>query len=156
MYYRSLIVFALCTIFVASFVVVLNYEASEVGRQSAFVVSSQSTCSPAGAGCEALSMISASLHTVNYTDELGVVNYATLSLGLKAAGGSTISGVDLFIGNMSAGYALRPFMRGVIRVVNTTVPSTISVSPGKSYLVSVEGFYGSSSSVWASMKVMAT
>jgi hypothetical protein len=153
-YLKSLIVFALCTIFVLSFVVVLNYATAGVGKGVTTVVSSQTPCS-AGPSCENLSITSAGLHAVNYTDELGVVNYATLDLGLNASGISPITGVDLFIGNLSAGKIQGPFEPGVNRVVNLTLPATISITSGKTYLVNVEGFYGNGLAVWKSEIVTA-
>lgn len=156
MYYKSLIVFALCTIFVASFVVVLNYDTSGIGKKSQVVITSQTACSSSSASCETFSITSAALRTVNYTDELGIVNYATLTLGLQASGPSPVADVDLFIGNMSAGYVQGPFEPGVGRVVSVTIPATISVSPGRTYVLSVEGFYGGGSAVWSSERITAT
>ena len=147
-------VVALCTIFVLGFALVLGYEAAGIGRQ-ATVVAPRTTCSASEASCETLSITSASLRTVNYTDELGTVNYANLSLGLAPSGGATVSSVNLFVGNQSAGQLQGPFRPGVNRMVNVTLPSTISVSKGKTYLLSVEGFYNGSLTVWASARVTA-
>jgi hypothetical protein len=155
-YYKSLVVFALSTVFVASFVVVLNYETSGIGRPAPAVVTSRAACSATSASCESVIITSADLRTVNYTDELGVVNFATIRLGLKASGPSSIDDVDFFVGNMSAGYAQGPFVPGVNKVVSITVPATISVSPGRTYSLSVEGFYGVGSSVWTSERITAT
>jgi len=153
-YLKSLIVFVLCTIFVLSFVVVLNYATAGVGKGGTTVVTSQTSCS-AGPSCESLSITSASLHAVNYTDELGVVNYATLVLGLNASGISPITSVDLFIGNLSAGKIQGPFEPGVNRAVNLTLPATVSITSGKTYQVNVEGFYGNGLAVWKSERVTA-
>jgi len=147
-------VVALCTIFVLGFALVLGYETAGVGKQ-ATTLAPQTTCSASEASCETLSITSASLRTVNYTDELGTVSYANLSLGLTPSGGVAVTSVDLFIGNQSAGQVQGPFRSGVNRVVNVTLPSTISVSKGKTYLLNVEGFYGSSLTVWASARVTA-
>ena len=149
-----MVVVALCTIFVLGFALVLGYETAGIGKQTT-IVASQATCSESEAGCETLSITSASLRTVNYTDELGTVNYSNLSLGLTPSGGATVTSVNLFIGNQSAGQVQGPFRPGVNRVVNVTLPSTISVSKGKTYLLSVEGFYGGSLTVWASTRVTA-
>lgn len=155
MYLRSLIVFSLCTIFVAGFYVVISYDTSGVGRQSQVLVTSQASCPASVTACEAIEITSASLRTVNYTDELGVVNYATLAIGVEPSGGSAITGLELFIGNSSAGNFQGPFEPGVSKMVSLTVPATISVTPGKTYVVSVEGFYGSGQSAWASTRVTA-
>jgi len=154
-YARSLIVVALCTIFVLAFALVLNYEAAGVGTQGTVVPTTKTTCPTPGPSCEMMSITSASLHTVNYTDELGVVNYATLTLGLNASGESPITAVNLFVGNTSAGQVQGPFRPGINRSVNVTLPSTISISPGKTYVVSVEGEYGGSQPVWTFTKVTA-
>lgn len=148
MYLRSLVVFVLCTAFVLSFVVVLNYATAGVGKQGAPLITTQTSCNPTETSCLTFSITSASLHTVNYTDELGIVNYATLVLGLNASGGSPVASIKLFIGNMSAGVVQGPFQPGVNRVVNLTLPATVTISPGKTYLLSVEGFYASGLDVW--------
>jgi hypothetical protein len=155
MYARSLAVVAACTLFVLAFALVLNYEAGLVGRHGPAVVTTNFSCSPSDTSCEDFAITSASLHAVNYTDELGVVNYASVSFGLQASGPSTISSLNLFINGTSAGTVQGPFQPGQDRMVNVTLPSTISVTPGKTYLLSVDGTYGSGSSVWGSAKVTA-
>ncbi len=157
MYLKSLIVFVLCTAFVAGFAIVLNYEAAGIGVGGQTVTTLQtSSCSISDSSCMRISITSAYLHAVNYTDELGIVNYATLKLGLNASGPSSLAGVKLFVGNLSAGVVQGPFEPGVNRVVNLTLPATVTISPGKTYLVSVEGLYNNGSeSVWASTEVTA-
>jgi hypothetical protein len=154
-YLKSLVVFALCTAFVLGFVVVLDYATAGVGKGGETVVAVQTTCSAPASSCDSFSITSASLHTVNYTDELGVVNYASLVLGLNASGSSPITSVNLFIGNLSAGRIQGPFEPGVNRIVNLTLPATVSVSPGKTYLVNVECFYGNGMAVWKSERITA-
>ena len=67
-----------------------------------------------------------------------------------------MSSVNLFIGNQSAGAVGGPFEPGVNKIVNITLPTTIEVSPGKTYLLSIEGFYGAGSTgVWESTEVKA-
>jgi hypothetical protein len=154
-YARSLLVVVLCTIFVLGFTLVLAYEAAGIGEQATIVPTSQTTCSAPESSCEALVITSASLRTVNYTDELGVVNYASLTLGLNPSGKLAIATVSFYIGNTSAGQVQGPFQPGVNRVVNLTLPATVSITPGRTYLVSVEGSYGTSLSVWTSTKVTA-
>ncbi len=155
MYLKSLVVFALCTVFVLSFVVVLNDATSGVGKEDQGVTTSQPSCSISSLSCGSFSIASASLHTVNYTDELGVVNYANLILGVNASGGSSLTSLALFVDNMSAGTVQGPFEPGVVRVVNLTLPATVSISPGKTYLLSVEGFYNGNSAVWESVRITA-
>ncbi len=155
MYLKSLVVFALCTAFVLGFVVVLNYATSGVGKEGQGVTTSQPSCSVSSASCESFSITPASLRTVNYTDELGVVNYANLILGVNASGGSSLTSLDLFIGNMSAGSVQGPFDPGVVRMVSLILPATVSISPGKTYLLSVEGFYNGNSAVWESVRIAA-
>ncbi len=155
MYARSLAVVVLCTIFVLAFVLVLNYDTAGIGAPGTKVPTTQTTCPASEPSCERLTITSASIHVVNYTDELGIVTYATLSLGLNASGEAPISRVNLFVGNSSAGQIQGPFNPGVNRIVNTTLPATISVSPGKTYVVVVEGEYGNSPPVWTSTRVTA-
>jgi hypothetical protein len=158
-YVRGLIVFALCTAFVVSIVVVLNYETAGVGKQVQTIDTSRQTssCSASAISCASFSIISATLHPVNYTDELGPVNYATLSLGLNASGNAPISSFKLFIGNTSVGAVQGPLQPGANRAVSLTLPATVTISSGKTYLLSVEGFYGSDSvAIWKSVEVTAS
>jgi hypothetical protein len=152
-YLRSLLVVALCTAFVVSFVVVLSYAFAGVGSQT--TLQTQSPCSSSQGSCPSFSITSASLLTVNYTDELGVVDHAYLVLGLNASGTSPITSVSLFIGSAPAGSVQGPFNPGVSRVLNITLPATVSVSHGKTYLVNVEGFYGDGEEAWKSVEVSA-
>ncbi|HXW95120.1 MAG TPA: hypothetical protein VEJ19_05385 [Nitrososphaerales archaeon] len=157
MYLKNLLVVALCTIFVVIVIVVVSVEAAQVGNQTTTVgVSSNSTCMSSALSCEAFSITSASLRVVNYTDELGPVGYTDLVAWLDVSGGSPMSSVNLFIGNQSAGAISGPFEPGVNKVVNITLPTTIDVSSGKTYLLSVEGFYGTGSTgIWESTEVKA-
>jgi hypothetical protein len=156
-YLKGLLVVALCTVFVVAFAVVLDIEAAQVGNQSTIAsFSTRSSCTSSSPSCVSFSISSASLRVVNYTDELGPVGYADLVVWVDASGGSPMSSVNLFIGNQSAGAAGGPFEPGVNKVINITLPTTIDVSPGKTYLLSIEGFYGAGSTgVWESTEVKA-
>ncbi|MDA4125603.1 MAG: hypothetical protein OK452_00155 [Thaumarchaeota archaeon] len=159
MYLRSLLVVALCTAFVVGFVVVLNYATAGVGKQgqTPLVTTQTTSCATQSSSCVSFSITSARLVSVNYTDVLGPVNYATLSLGLNASGGMPITSVKVFVGNQSAGGAQGPFKPGINRVLNLTFPATIIVSPGKMYTISVEGYFGSGSeAVWNSVRITAS
>ena len=155
MHARSLIVVALCTIFVLAFFFVLSYETAGIGSQTSTVPTTATTCPQSGAPCDTLTVTSAVLQTVNYTDELGTVDYATLSFELKPLGMSSVSSVSLFIGNTSAGTIQGPFDPGVSRFENFTLPSTIFVSSGETYTLSIEGSYGNGSTAWVSARVTA-
>jgi hypothetical protein len=155
MYAKSLVVFALCTTFVLAFVVVLNYEATGVARQEQNTLSSLSTCPMVKTPCATLTITSADLRNVNYESTLGAANFTILTLGLNASGGTPIESASLFVGNASAGTIQGPFEPGVNKVLNLTLPATISVSPGEKYLVTVEGLYGNGTDVWASQEVIA-
>ncbi len=159
MYLRNLLVVALCTAFVVGFVVALNYATAGVGKQGqTLLVTTQTTsCAPTSSNCVSFSITSTRLVSVNYTDVLGPGNYAILTLGLNASGDGPITSVKVFVGNQSAGGAQGPFQPGVNRVLNLTLPATITVSSGKLYTISVEGYFGSGSeSVWMSVKVTAS
>ncbi|MDA4119932.1 MAG: hypothetical protein OK436_05035 [Thaumarchaeota archaeon] len=159
MYLRSLLVFALCTAFVVGFVVVLNYATAGVGKQGQTgpVTIQTTSCASQSTTCTTFSITSARLVSVNYTDVLGPGNYATLTLGLNASGGNPITSVKIFVGNLSAGTFQGTFQPGVNRLLNLTLPATISVSPGKTYTISVEGYFGSGTeAVWESVKVTAS
>jgi hypothetical protein len=154
-YTKSLVVVALCTIFVLAFFFVLSFETAGIGSQTATIPTTATTCSQSSAPCDTLTITSAALQAVNYTDELGTVNYATLAFSLKPLGGSPITSLKLFIGNTSAGTVQGPFTPGINRIENITLPSTISVSSGGTYVLSIEGSYGNSSTAWVSTRVTA-
>ncbi len=158
-YLRNLLVVALCTAFVVGFVVVLNYATAGVGKQgqTTLVTTQTTSCSPLSSTCVSFSITSVRLVSVNYTDVLGPGSYAILTLGLNASGVGPITSVKIFVDDQSAGGVQGPFQPGVNRVLNLTLPATISVSPGKMYTISVEGYYGSGSeAVWTSVKVTAS
>lgn len=157
MYLKSLVVFLLCTGFVLGFVVVLNYEAAVIGSSTHAAPGSQgSSCQTTVAGCELLHITSASLYEENYSSSLlGPGGYARLVLGLNLTGPSTVTGLKLFIDNTSAGVLQGPFEAGSTRVINVTLPATVSVSAGTTYQLRVEGLYGNNSAEWASIEVTA-
>jgi hypothetical protein len=143
---------------VVGFVVALNYATAGVGKQGqiALVTTRTTSCASQSSSCGSFSITSARLVSVSYTDELGPGNYATLTLGLNASGGTPITSVKIFVGNLSAGGFQGPFQPGINRVLNLTLPATISVSPGKTYTISVEGYFGNGSyAVWESVKTTA-
>lgn len=154
---RSLLVVALCTAFVVSFVVVLNYDTAGIGSQTqTTIASTQGSCPSPGPSCVTLSITSASLRWTNGTDQLGPGGYANLTLGLDPSGGSPITSVKLLVNNTLAETVQGPFEPGVNRVVNLILPATIAITPGRTYLLSVEGFYGDGSqTVWQSLEVTA-
>ena len=155
MYAKSLAVVILCTLFVLAFYLVVSFETSGIGNQTMTVPTTVSSCPASGTVCDTLTITSATLRTVNYTDELGTVNYATLSFGLEPVGGSSISSVRLYIGNLSAGAIQGPFQPGTKENENVTLPSTISISAGRTYILSIQGNYGNGLTAWASTKVTA-
>ncbi|HEV2227005.1 MAG TPA: hypothetical protein VGR56_09420 [Nitrososphaerales archaeon] len=159
MYLRNLLVVALCTAFVVGFVVVLNYATAGVGRQgqTGLVTTQTTSCASQSQTCLSFSITSARLVSMNYTDVLGPGNYATLTLGLNTSGGSPLTSVKIFVGNQSAGTFQGPFQPGVNKMLNLTLPATISVSSGKIYTISIEGFFDDgTATVWESAKVTAS
>ena len=159
MYARSLIVVALCTAFVIAFALVLNYEAAGIGKQATTLATSPTTCPASEGSCDHLTFGSAILHTVNYTDELGTVTYCNLSLSFMPSGPSAVESVDLYFGNASSTtkvYSVQgPFEPGVSRVLTVTLPSSVIVIPGKTYLATVEGYAGSTLVASASIQLTA-
>ena len=157
MYLKSLVVFILCTLFVLGFVVVLNYATAGVGHITQGTSTSPANCPTAPISVPtAFSITSPSLHTVNYTDELGIVNYAALTFGVNASAGSPLRSLLVCVGNQNAGTVQGPFNPSVNRVVNLTLPATISISPGKAYVVNVEGFNEDGSGLWESVRITAS
>lgn len=140
MYAKSLVVFVLCTALVVGVAVVLNYEATTVGSQIQSLPTLRATCSESDASCPHFSIASASLRTQNITDQLGIANPAYLSLELDVSGTAALSSIHLYVGNVSAGTVQGPFGPGMNRVVNLTLSAAVVVSPGRSYLLSVQGF----------------
>jgi hypothetical protein len=157
-YYKSLIVVALCTVFVIGFYVVLQYEAAEVGtRQTSTTdIVRTSTC-PALGSCVSFSITSPSLRTLNYSSELGPGSYSVLAFGIRPSGQGPIQKVSIFLNDTSVGTFQGPFDSGVTREVNFTLPATVSVSYGKYYIVAIEGFYGDGSeATWQAVEVQAS
>lgn len=153
MYYKSLVVFVLCTAFVVAFALVLNFEVGGVGNsQNTSTVSP--LCTPTNSA-QAFQITSARLHTVNYTDELGVVNYAVLTLGIDPTGTAPMMSIGVCVGSAPAGTIQGPFQPGVNRMVNFTLPETISVSPGKTYVLTLDGVYGSGTNAWETTRATA-
>lgn len=140
MYRKSLIAFILSVSLVVGIIVVLNYEATTVESQIQSLPTAQASCSPNEVSCPSFSLVSASLFTQNTTDLLGIASPSRLSLVLNVSGSTPLESIRLFIGNTSAGVVPGPFEPGLYRVVNFTLPATISASPGHSYLLSVQGF----------------
>ena len=158
MYAKSLIVVALCTVFVLAFALVLNYESAGIGEGSTTIPTSQTACPVSNASCETLTITSATLHTVNYTDELGTVTYSNLSVEFAPSGPSPLDRVDLYFGNASSAtkvYSTQgSFEPGVGRALTVTLPSSVFVFPGKTYLVTIEGY--SQSNLTASDSIQVT
>lgn len=139
MYAKSIVVFVLCTALVVGVAVVLNYEATSVGNQVKSLPTLQATCSQSDTACPHFSIVSATLRTQNTTDQLGIANPAYLSLEFNVSG-AALASVHLYVGNVSAGVVQGPFVSGMNRIVNLTLSAAVVVSPGRSYLVSVQGF----------------
>jgi len=147
----------LCSIFVVGFVLAIVYATSSVGNEGTTLATSQETSCTVSSACPSLSITSAKLATVNYTDELGPVGYAVLSFELTTRGQGQLGSVTLFVGNLSAGSMQGPFESGTTKTINTTLPSTITVTAGKTYLLSVEGHVDDGPEVvWESTEVTAT
>ena len=157
MYLRSVLVVALCTIFVVGFALAIVYATSTVGTGGQSLATTQQASCTVSSACPSLSISSEKLATVNYTDELGQVSYAVLSFKLTTSGQGQIGSVTLFVGNLSAGSVQGPFEPGTSKTINMTLPSTITVTAGRPYLVSVEGHVENGPEVvWESAEVTAT
>jgi hypothetical protein len=158
-YYKSLVVVALCTAFVIGFYAVLQYEAAEVGTQQTSTADSArtTTCPPSDASCVSFSIASPSLKTLNYSSELGPGSFSILAFSIRPAGGGPIQRVSIFLNNTFVETVQGPFDAGVTKVVNFTLPATVSITYGKAYVLSVEGFYGlGSGATWQAIEVQAS
>jgi hypothetical protein len=157
-YLRNLLVVVLCTAFVVGFVLALDYATAGVGKQgqTTLFTTQTTSCTAPASTCIGFSITSTRLVSMNYTDVLGPGNYAILTLGLNASGGP-ISSVRIFVDNQSAGMVQGPFQPGVNRILNLTLPATITVSPGKLYAIGVEGYFGTASeTIWMSVRVVSS
>ncbi len=143
MYLKSLIVFLLCTAFVVAFAVVLNNDASTVNSQLQALPSSETNCSVSDASCPKFVIVSASLRTMNTTDQLGIANPVYLTMRFNVTGSASLTKVQFFVGNVSAGTVQGPFGLGPNEVSNLTLSAAVSASPGKTYRVSAVAFSGS-------------
>lgn len=155
MYLKSLVVFVLCTALVLGVAVVLNYEATSVGNQAQALPPERSSCTASDASCPSFSIVSASLRVQNTTDQLGIASPAYVSLELNVSGAAPLATVRLFVGNASAGTVPGPLVPGLDRIANFTLPTTVIVTPGGSYLLSVQGFDASGSYVIQAESVVA-
>jgi hypothetical protein len=137
---KSLAIFVLCTALVIGVLMVLNYEAASVENQIQSLPTLQATCSTSNPSCPHFSIVSASLRTQNTTDQLGIANPSYLSLEFNVSGTATLTRLHLYVDNVSAGIVQGPFGAGMHRVVNFTLSAAVVVSPGRTYLLSVQGF----------------
>ncbi len=143
-YLKSLIVFLLCTAFVVAFAVVLNNDASTVSSQLQALPPSATNCPISDASCPRFVIVSASLHTMNTTDQLGIANPVYLTMRFNVSGSVSLSKIQFFVGNVSAGTLQGPFGLGLNEISNLTLSAAVSASPGKTYRVSAIGFNGPS------------
>ncbi len=155
---RNLVVFVLCTAFVLGFYAVLNYEASGV-RLSSLQSSGPAQPCNGGAVCESFTLVSATLVTANFTDELGPAGYSNLTMVLSVANNATLRSFDVYIGGTMIGTLTGPYGPGTHSPFTFTLPSTDAIAQGSTYVVSVEGFVGAAGSsatpVWKSQSVVA-
>jgi hypothetical protein len=155
-YARSLLVVALCTVFVLAFAFVLQYEASEVGQSGNTVPTSSTTCSPSDPSCDVLTIVSASIRNSSGIDLIGPGGNANLSLALDISGGSPLSSVKVFIGDQLGASINGPFQPGVVSMPALALSTQVSISPGQSYLITIEGYYGGTRTAVTSITVPAT
>jgi hypothetical protein len=158
LYYKSLLAVALSTALVIGLAAILVTVTSGVGTQPGQVIPTtpQTACQAGEANCVSFTITFAHLDTLNTTDLLGPVFFATLGLGVNVSGSGPITSFQVFIGNQSIGRVNGPFEPGVGGAFNLTVPATVEVSSGHPYKVNVEGFYGSGSDAfWQATEVVA-
>ena len=154
MYLRSLVVFALCTMFVLGFAFVLNYEAGQVGKGTT-LVTTRGSCTSTGVSCPSFSVSQAVLLTNNYNDTLGPGSHIDLSFTLGVLAGSTLSSVSLYLGNVSVGSVQGPYAPGLHQVTDYVLPTTVSATAGATYTLTVEGLFADGSTAWTSTQATA-
>lgn len=116
-----------------------------------------SICYPARQPCPGFSLGNANLRSLNRTD----INSQQLSLTVTSEDAGQMARIDVYMDNVSLGEVEGPFEQGTPRLVALGVPTTITVTPGMSYEVVVEGTYPASSSApqleyWQSISVVAS
>lgn len=87
------------------------------------------------------------------------MTYSNLSMKLVPSGPSGLGSVDLYFGNASSTTkvfsAQGPFEPGVSRVLDVTLPLSVVVTPGVTYLATIEGYAQGSLVASASTQVAA-
>jgi hypothetical protein len=156
LYLKGVLVVGLCSAFVVAAVAALAFVAAGVGGHGGPAPTTGSACEGSAGPCVAFSISDASLRTANYTDDLGRVTYAELTLRVNDSGAAQIEGLAFYIGNDSAGEVAVRILPGGSSMVQVTVPATLQVVSGKTYLVSVEATGGGSPPAWGSVSLTAS
>jgi len=133
------IAIALCVVFVLGAYVVWNRAIAGFNPNPATtsIVESTTSCAPSGA-CSGFRITSANL-TVHTSED---IVSQILSLQFSTSGNVAMSDVHVFIDNISVGTVDGPFAPGVSRPVSLGISTTITITPGESYKVLVEGDFG--------------
>ncbi len=155
---KNVAIVGLCSAFVLGFALVTFYATSGVALQnpdSTTGTSSASPCYVLGGPRGNISITSASLTVVSYTDELGLVGYSNLSISFKPVS-DQLSKVTVCIGAVGVVSETGPFLAGQTVRLNLALPETVVIQPGSSYLVQVEGANGNGSASLGSLEVTAT
>ena len=94
------------------------------------------TCA-SGASCPGFAIDGAGLSVNLYQDLTSQV----LTVTITPLGGVALGRVAIFLDNVSLGVVEGPFSPGSASNVSAGVPTTITLTPGTTYHVVVEGFY---------------
>ena len=157
------IAIGLCILFVAGAYAVWNYSFSQFNPNPVSTTLASTYNCPTPSVCGEFQIVS-----VNLTLQGGEgavsngIQSQSLSLQLDILGEVPMSSVQVFVNNTAVGTENGPFATGMGRVLYFPVPTTISVNPGETYKISVEGTFpselqgGSATSYVVSQEVVAT
>jgi len=126
----------LCIAFVAGAYYAWNYS---FGQFNANPVSSSCTAASAG-GRFRIASVNLSLQGGEAAVSNGIQSQ-TLSIQIDNEGQSPISSIEVCVNNIPIVAENGPFPQGTSKVLFLPVPTTISVNPGGTYLVSVKGTF---------------
>jgi hypothetical protein len=154
--YGKQIVIGACIAFIAGFLVVsYSVESGFNPYPQTTTVSSTVTCASVGGGCPGFEIDGASLSVNNYQD----ITSQELTLMITPRGSGPMDSVGIILDGVPLGLVRGPFEPGVQSTVSAAVPTTLTLSPGTTHQVVVEGTYigasGVNATYWDSVSVTA-
>jgi len=155
---KKWVAIAACIIFIGTlttYYYVVESGFNPVPQQSS--LQGASICYPAKQACIGFMISNAALVLYNRTD----ITSQQISFTLTNMETGPMARISVYVDNVSLGVVQGPFASGAPKPVAVGVPTTITVNPGSSYSVVVEGILTDSAGVatseyWQSISVVAT